>query len=530
VPDDWEWFWSSEYGRDRLLREEVESLSYQASAASSRANRMQSQLAQLQGSLESRLTALSKAFDAYVELGDVREQLAGYPDTSAIRRDVMGVIEQLSSGLPARPVDPRGLDYWLPYAANAVIEIVSGTGDHAGADPAASGPEAKLFIVAAVGALGHGDRVADRLPELLITDREFTGNQVILLDAVVAGVYGPVLDSLEPAFRPMVQRTDPAGWKAWIEKAADSNNEDRMLSWLRAQLVDPNSPATPDQASPDQAGPDQAGLPSNGQPDEADAGSAPDSRAPLRQLVSSLTGSGYGDEGSLLARSRELRWQIEHPGQTRPESEQGPAPVDALDRLRHHVQTLPPGSPEHQTLIQWLAPGLLTAIDPLAAAPQRAPAKISVRTYYGQLEVTASGPDSARLPQILANVELSGVVPPGKLYGYGIAAGVLAVLALVLALTGQPVVAVLAIVAAVVCGVLCILQLRARQEATEAARVALDQVNQQVTDGVDRAKQADLAAIETAQERARLADHLRHRLNTRLTADAGRTGDASLTG
>ena len=290
VPDDWDWFWSSEYGRDRMLREEVESLSYQASAASSRASRMQSQLARLQGSLESRLTALSKAFDAYVELGDVREQLAGYPDTSAIRRDVMDVIEQLSKGLPARPIDPRGLDYWLPYATNAVIEIVSGAGDHAGADPAAGngvsasglpapapGPEAKLFIVAAVGALGHGERVADRLPELLITDRELTGNQVVLLDAVVAGIYGPVLDSLEPAFRPMVQRTDPAGWRTWIEKASGTTNGENMLTWLRQQVADPSASPTPTTGTDRPAQQQPTGQQSNGKQSNGQqtAGSSP---------------------------------------------------------------------------------------------------------------------------------------------------------------------------------------------------------------------------------------------------------------
>ncbi len=550
VPDDWDWFWASEYGRDRILREEVESLSYQASAASSRANRMQSQLARLQGTLESRLTALSKAFDAYVELGDVREQLAGYPDTSAIRRDVMAAIEQLSKGLPASPIDPRGLDYWLPYATNTVIDIVSagtgaqtggtGTGgDRAGTAgrPAAPlGPEAKLFVVVAVGALGKGELVADRLPGLLISDRVLTGNQVVLLDAAVAGVYGPVLDTLESAFRPMVQGTDPAGWRDWIAKTSDSTNEDRMLAWLRGQLAGPGSPATPSAgaawaaqaAGPSALAKQEAGKKS-GEQRTADQQAA-DPGAPLRQLVSSMIGSGYGDEGALLARARELRWQIEHPGQSRPESEQGPASAEALDRLSHYLQTLPVGSPAQQTILGWLAPGLLTTIDPLAATPSRAPAEITVRTYYGQVEVTAAGPDAARSQQVLAQVEQSGVVPPGRLYGYGIATGAAAVLALVLALVGQPVLAVLAVIAAVVCGVLCVLQLRARQQAADESKIALDQVNQQLNEGVQRAKLADTAAIETAQERARLADHLRHQLTNRPAAAAASAGDPSLTG
>ncbi|NYE69329.1 hypothetical protein [Microlunatus parietis] len=503
MPDDWDWFWAGEHGRDRLLREEVETLSYQASAAASRASRMQSQLAKLQGSLETRLNALSKAFDAYVELGDVREELAGYPDTSAIRRDVMAVIEQLSNGLPASPVDPRGVDYWLPHATNTVIEIVGGDAE-AGKSNLAATPEARLYVVAAVGALGHGERVADRLPELLITDRELTGQQVVLLDAVVAGVFGPkALESLEPSFRPLLQRTDPAGWRATIERITGVTNDDFILNWIRGQFAESTAAPSPDaQSSPPPAKPAAAG---------STAGEA-DPRARLRGLVVSLIGSGYGGEGALLARARELRWQIENPGRTRPESEQGPAPVDALDRLVHHLKELPVGSPEQRTLLRWVAPGLQTFVEPLGTVAVRPPASVDIRTYYGSLPVTAAGPDQNRWQQIVRNVEEAGQLPPGKLYGFGIAAGVCAVLALICALTGQTVLAVLTIIAAVILGVMCAMQLRARHEAAEAARTGLDQVNQQLRDGVRRAELADTAAREAAEERQRLVDHIRANL------------------
>lgn len=509
MPDDWEWFWSSEYGRDKLLRREVESLSYQASAAASRASRMQSQLAKLQGSLASRLDALSEAFDAYVELGDVREELAGYPDTSAIRRDVMSAIEALSKGLPAEPVDARGLDYWLPYAMNTVIGIATGKDEDAGSTTTPSSPDAEFFIVAAAGALGHGDRVADRLPQLLITDREFTGNQVVLINAVIAGVYGPILDSLEPAVGPTLRGLDQTGWLVWTEQAADTSDRFRVMEWLRDQLAEPSSSNQP----PDQA--TQAGA--AGSAEAEHLGSDP--RASLRTAVSRLIGAGYGEEGALLERSRQLRWQIEHPGQTRAELEDGPAPMSVLDWLRYQLRTLPVGSPEHRTLLRWLAPHLATTIDPLAAAPAPAQAEVSVRTYNGSVDVTAAGPDAARWQQILTNVEQSGVVPPGKLYGYAITAGVSAVLALVLALVGQPVLAVLVIIAAVIFGVLCVLQLRARQQAADSAKVALDQAHNKLNEGVERAKAADAAALESAQERTRLADHLRLELGRLSSAE-----------
>ena len=59
VPDDWEWFWAGEGGRDRLLRDEIEGLQGAASVARSQSARLSSQLAQVQGSMERRLSALA---------------------------------------------------------------------------------------------------------------------------------------------------------------------------------------------------------------------------------------------------------------------------------------------------------------------------------------------------------------------------------------------------------------------------------------------------------------------------------------
>lgn len=73
MSSDWTWSFRSEYGRDVMLRDRLEELESESDAASNRASRLSSQLARVQGSLETRLTALSRAFDAYVELGDVPE-------------------------------------------------------------------------------------------------------------------------------------------------------------------------------------------------------------------------------------------------------------------------------------------------------------------------------------------------------------------------------------------------------------------------------------------------------------------------
>ena len=129
VPDDWEWFWAGESGRDRLLRDEIEGLQGAASVARSQSARLSSQLAHVQGSMERRLSALAAAFDAYVELGDVREQLAGFPDTSATRREATAALRVLTrDGTPERLAEDQS-GYWLAPAMNAVIALAAGSAD-----------------------------------------------------------------------------------------------------------------------------------------------------------------------------------------------------------------------------------------------------------------------------------------------------------------------------------------------------------------------------------------------------------------
>ena len=100
--DDWGWYFTSADRRTSLLRDELDAV---RSSASAQTSRLTSQLRTLQGSIETRLSALSAAFDAYVELGDIREQLAGYPDTTVVRRDAMVAIESLAGGRRAERID-----------------------------------------------------------------------------------------------------------------------------------------------------------------------------------------------------------------------------------------------------------------------------------------------------------------------------------------------------------------------------------------------------------------------------------------
>ena len=117
-------------------------------------------------------------------------------------------------------MDPRGLDYWLPYAMNAVIGLVEGRPDPAALEQArALSPEADAFVVAACGALGHGTAVADLLPVVLVNDTELTEHQRRIWRAAATGAFGDLGDDLARSGGPALDaRADDGlgrpGWTA----------------------------------------------------------------------------------------------------------------------------------------------------------------------------------------------------------------------------------------------------------------------------------------------------------------------------
>ena len=136
----------------------------------------------------------------------------------------------------------RGLDYWLPYAMNAVIGLVEGRPDPVAHDLARSlSPDADLFVVATCGALGHGAVVADLLPVVLVSDTELTEHQQRIWRAATTGVFGDLGDDLGEVWRPVLDREPVAGWSAWVTSHAASPSAG--VSWLSA-LVTPPAPAT----------------------------------------------------------------------------------------------------------------------------------------------------------------------------------------------------------------------------------------------------------------------------------------------
>lgn len=440
---DWDWFFTSEAGRTNLLRSQVDELASVSASAHARSSRLSSQLAQLQGSLETRLDALSAAFDAYVELGDVREQLAAHAETAAVRRDVLAAVDALVGGRRVARVDPgEADDYWLPHAMNAVMALIAGGRDRTAEGRARTlGRQADLFIVVLLGALGHGVLVADRVPDLLVTDDSLSSTQVVLWRAVLDGVHGgpgdgSVLDAVGERWRSTLAGGDGAEWRGWVAQQSGADGAEAELTWIRAlidgQVLLPLAVPAARSRRLELSVPRAAAAPDGGAPTVA-----VDSRSALRAAAGLMIGEGSEAERELLVRARLLRQRIEDPS--------GALPAAATEDPRTGVRVLvrqefaTTRDPELRArLLGWLRPGLLHAVEAAGAAAPPPVEPLEVRTPGGPLVVGPDGPDLDRLSQVRHNISARVSDSSVNPLVLAVLAGVLVVVAVVGAVLGWP--------------------------------------------------------------------------------------------
>src|SRR4051812_48878843 len=93
--------WRSEWGNMRAQQDQIDS---QAAAAASERRRLSSQLSQLQGDLTQRVERLARAFDAFVELSQLRDELVLHADARRWRLAARRLVE----GRIAHAIAPAG--------------------------------------------------------------------------------------------------------------------------------------------------------------------------------------------------------------------------------------------------------------------------------------------------------------------------------------------------------------------------------------------------------------------------------------
>src|SRR4051812_18342860 len=118
---------SSDWWVERKQNKQLAQLQEDLYAASSETSHLRSRISQLQGTLEARVGKLAAAFDAFVELSDVRQELIGFADAAEYRQHAGRVLADLASGTatPPSPADIPG--YWLPPAITAVRQLCGDT-------------------------------------------------------------------------------------------------------------------------------------------------------------------------------------------------------------------------------------------------------------------------------------------------------------------------------------------------------------------------------------------------------------------
>ena len=234
-----EWFWASEYGRDRLLREELEEQAHALASASARQHRdtskLRSELHNLQGSLEARLNALTNAFVAFVELDGIRKQLAAFPQHAEARRCAFQDLQVLlDGGVP--PMRPDVDGYWLPPAMSALRPDGSVDPEQAALARQRDPHAAPVFLATAQAAFGAGEAVVAELPKLLTPDGQgsWAEWQLLLWGATLRGAFGPAaLTTLTTTFRPLITSADD--WLEWARAQAGADNA-TALEWVTSQL------------------------------------------------------------------------------------------------------------------------------------------------------------------------------------------------------------------------------------------------------------------------------------------------------
>lgn len=540
------WIQESDYTQSRRIRELSEDLGNVQSSlsrATRTASALRSDLASLRGSIEARLTRLTEAFDAFVELSSLKDQLALVAGGELVRQATRARLVALGTTRKGPVLDvagsPPAPGYWLADALAAL-----GTDDTAAAERGAAIDRRRTatFLTIAGAACGLpalADRwAADALGDLTPGEPVTRAQRVLweaaaegllgedaraLLDERLAGLVAALppatADEQRTAYGEQVQATAGywSGGPRSAEKAGQARQAVGALATLRT-LVEP--PPTAD------------GTPVYGTPDEAPAATAADPAAAraaildeMAAVLRALVDEGAEEEREVMARVAELEAIVS--------GTQGPGPAwdvpagDVLTLLRQDALTRRDavGAAARRATAPWLreiADAALAASD--VAPPEHVEAQVmglTLRARHGQgVEGVDAALEKARTPHHPATPLEKGITT-----GLAVAAGVF----LLAAVVDSTDLAWLYGTVAIAAGVATVARLVQRRSRTadDAARITrgVAFVEREVAQLEQRAAQA-VQAAESAREDAR--EH--HARIVALLDGTGATGDPAAAG
>ena len=387
--------WWTDYKQNKRLSGLEEDLSnVSASLSQSRAStaRLKAELSKVSGSLEQRLTRLTAAFDAFVEISDLRVTLALFQAHGRVRHQT----KRLLAGEPIGDVaDAEG--YWLAPALVAFRGAADGVVDtDALALATARDPlRAEAFHVLLAAVL-HG-----RLPAfeqaLPSVPAEVSGYQRAVWLLAADGFFGPV--AWERCASLLTAVADET-----LANTLRSFATPRTVAQIPKDLDGGGNMATALQAC-EKLTALRAWVTSTLEVYTGEPAAQVD---PLvRRSLDLLVAEGSPDELPLLARERELRAVIE--GTTTASATWNSPAGSAVELLRSDMSA---EQPDRRALaVRAGADVVLSVAEEYATAARVRPAdELTVRTRYGQVSITPTEADRASLEKAVATVDQVSVV------------------------------------------------------------------------------------------------------------------------
>jgi hypothetical protein len=414
MSDDW---WQERQQNKRIsgLQEDLSYVSSSLSQARASQSRLKAELSKVSGSMDQRLNRLSAAFDAFVEISDLRVTLGLFDVHGRVRHQAKQLLDGSFVGEVA---DAEG--YWLAPAL--------------------------------AGLRGVADGAVDEEAVALATARDpLRANAFHVLLAAVLGGRPPSLPfPALPESVPMYQRAmwllaadgflGVGGWELARSRCAEvvsGLTDDTLLDALRAAAVPHTTVQVPKEL--DGGGDLTAALQASARLTalrtwvaEALDGYTGEPAAtvdPLvRQSLALLIDEGSPVELPLLARERELRAVIE--GKETAKSTWD-SPVGSVVELLS--ADLSAEHPDRRALVVRASAPLLLSLGEMYAKSARAEPSdsLTVRTRRGQVTITSTGPDRASLDKALTLVDRTSQVE-SKRRPAAVGAAVVAVLFVVL--------------------------------------------------------------------------------------------------
>jgi hypothetical protein len=506
----------SDYRQARRIREldgELTSLSSSLSRQRADSSRLRSQLAQLQGTLEERINRMSRAFDAFVELSDIRTVLALFDAPALVRHRSRQLLASITepTDVPATRFLPRESDvpdYWLSPAVRGLGTLLD-DGD-ASADIAAAeqlDPVKTATLIAATAALSDrldiatawlGRALGDLHPGIPLTVA-----QRLLWREAAGGAFGP-------AGAALVEERLRAG----LAQVADAQLDDGLKALLSARAgtggialfeADPSVSAATAAAS------QLAALRRLAETTSTAAADA--DKSALGALVRQIVDEGTDEERPMLRRAEELKAIIEN--RTPPDQ---PQEWDTLTEAPEAILVADAGAAGATGTMarRVLAQRLIAIADDLAAkATVEAPASITLSQRSGTIRVTRSGPNAGDLHSAKQKVEaehppIAVLDPPTWILG---AAGVvLVVLALFLPVGWLVLLLLVGVGLLIGAGARYVQHRRQQTAQTELRERAVTDVERRAAQG----QQTYLAAVEALQTSAAKAAEDNQAIKTTL--------------